>query len=254
MVNLGALIDYSRQSEFNTRMRMNHTQTQIIVGCGGVGFWLGLMLAMQGYTRFILIEGDKIDRSNLNRLPVPPRWVGRNKAVALRKLITMLRPMSNVMVHQQHFKPGKKDFLLEFLQRPNERMMIWDCTDNAHTQKEIFNMVRAQGDCFYRKIGYEGFQVGTYQNYDVWTVSDYQTGYRTSNACAATSALSAVLGFFAQGLGATHDINFKVDEYVTSGARVEPEEIEDETNINDAMQSLLDEVNEDEEGVEVDRG
>ncbi len=91
--------------------------------------------------------------------------------------------------------------------------MIWDCTDDARIQRKIFKWREQYGSQVeYRKIGYEGFDVGTYVNYDVWTVPNYQPGYRTSNACAATSALAAVVGFMAQGLGMKHDININVKE------------------------------------------
>ena len=88
MENIIDVVDYSRQQELNDTMtdKMPIDSINMIIGCGGIGFWLGLFLALLGYKNFILIDGDTIDHSNLNRLPVPQTWTGINKAVAYAKL------------------------------------------------------------------------------------------------------------------------------------------------------------------------
>lgn len=67
----------------------------------------------------------------------------------------------------------------------------------------------------YRKLGYEGFEVGSYKAYDVWVPADYAPGYRTSNACAATSALAAILGIVTQGLDISKDVQINLADLVT---------------------------------------
>lgn len=208
---MARLIDYSRQSEFDHFMagkefkRSNH----VIIGCGGVGFWLGLILALQGGTRFILVDGQKIEPSNLNRLPVPPTWLGQKKAIALRKIIRSLRPETTILSLTQHVAAENLDALGLLIEREHSYHYVWDCTDDARIQRVISKWSQ-EVNFGYRKIGYEGFKVGNYVDMGVWTDPDYAPGYRTSNACAATSALAAVLGLFSEGFNLRNDMTLDI--------------------------------------------
>ncbi len=219
------IIDYSRQSELDETMHeFPKDEINVIIGCGGIGFWLGLQLAMLGYRNFILIEGDKIDYSNLNRLPVPPSWVGINKAVALRKMIRTMRYETIVLTLNSHISKDTLSLLERLAQRcrtySNNRdylsvntVTIWDTTDDARTQAEIYKYVQTQQHMHYRKIGYEGFKIGNYSEYAVWTGENYQTGYRTSNANAVTSCMSAGIGIFSRAL-TTKDVELNLKDLI----------------------------------------
>jgi len=55
-----------------------------IVGCGGAGGWVATLLAKSpGRARVLLVDGDRIERRNLERQLFTLRDVGRNKAQAL---------------------------------------------------------------------------------------------------------------------------------------------------------------------------
>lgn len=216
-----SLIDYSRQSEFDATLQgIQKNQINYIVGCGGVGFWLATILAMQGQENFVLIDGQAIERTNLNRLPVPPSWVGINKAIALRRVIRTMRPVTAIRTITEHITEDTFDVLLgsgSYLTSHNKRhsKTVWDCTDDGRIQKKIFKALKeAKTQIKYRKLGYEGFQVGSYKEYDVWLPSDYAPGYRTSNACAATSALAAVIGIVSEGLNVIRDVEVNVKDLV----------------------------------------
>jgi len=220
-------VDYSRQAAFDEKFIANikPTDHHAIIGCGGVGFWLGIILAMQGYSNFYLVDGQKLDLSNLNRIPVNPDWAGINKTVALRKIIKTVRPLAIVNTINQHVNEDDLEILERFVSASpsSNRWHIWDCTDDARIQRKVFKWSRDWNYVNYRKIGYEGFSVGTYTNYDVWTTEDYRPGYRTSNACAASSALAAVIGFMAHGLKLSKDINLNIKdvlEGINKGNRV----------------------------------
>lgn len=220
------IVDYSRQAEFDSSLiHLQRKQINYIVGCGGVGFWLGIILAMQGQEQFVLIDGQKIERSNLNRLPVPPTWLGVNKAVALRKIIRMLRPLSVVRTVSTHIQEDTFGVITAGGRRVTAGgrtlyKTVWDCTDDARIQKKIFKAMKAvSSEIHYRKIGYEGFQVGSYKAYDVWIPEDYAPGYRTSNACAATSAMAAVIGLMSEGLGIEKDTEINVKELLGLAVR-----------------------------------
>lgn len=215
-----SLVDYSRQAEFDSTLyNIDPNQLHYIIGCGGVGFWLGIILAMQGCQHFVLIDGQNIERTNLNRLPVPPSWVGTNKAIALRKVMRSMRPVTAIRTVTKHIQEATLAIITEggsdmFAGHKLLAKIVWDCTDDARIQKKLFKAMQANGDIQYRKLGYEGFQVGSYKAYDVWIPGDYAPGYRTSNACAATSALAAVLGIISQGLDISHDLEVNVKELV----------------------------------------
>jgi len=206
------IVDYSRQAELDSILtpKLTKDDINIIVGCGGIGFWLGIQLAMLGYRHFILIDGETVDYSNLNRLPVPQTWVGTNKAVALRKVIRSMRLDTVVMALSTNIQKDTLSILKNATGRfksmgaryfyNNSKATLWDTTDDARIQTQLFNYCNDIANMTYRKLGYEGFNVGCYSNFDVWTADDYETGYRTSNANAVTSCISAGIGIFARCL------------------------------------------------------
>jgi hypothetical protein len=205
------VVDYSRQSALDALMtpKMSKSDVNIIVGCGGIGFWLGLQLAMLGYRHFILIDGQNVDYSNLNRLPVPQSWVGVNKAVALRKIIRSMRLDTIVLAVSTHVAKDTMSILKNATGRfkamdmhyyGQGRATLWDTTDDAKIQNELCKYAKEVQGLEYRKLGYEGFEIGCYKDYSVWTPEEYTTGYRTSNANAVTSAISAGMGIFARCL------------------------------------------------------
>lgn len=210
------LIDYSRQQAMQNELRTNVLINQMVIGCGGIGFWLGLMLAMYGYNRIILFDGDVIDRSNLARLPVPPTWVGINKAVALRRLILFLRPDCEVKIYQFKVNESTKELFQAKLDNLGSTH-VYDTTDNAIDQNMIYKMVSVN-DFKYNKLGYEGFKVGSYPTYQVWTTAGYTTGYRTTSANVFSSCLAALFGFFTSKLS-QEDIEFDIKEFITKQGR-----------------------------------
>jgi hypothetical protein len=206
-----------------------HDNTHLVIGCGGVGFWLAISLAMMGAQDFILVDGQTIDNSNLNRLPVPQTWLGQNKAIALRKLIRFLRPATRIVCLNAHITEetlGIIPKMLEDSQHHTHIYNVWDTTDNAIIQRKIYDFVtelkkktvsRTRG-IKYRKIGYEAWQVGNYAKWDIWTDEDeYQAGYRTSSANSITSMLSAGLGIFSMGLNRSEDFTLDIRKLLTEG-------------------------------------
>lgn len=214
-------IDYSRQAVFTQNMQginVNDGTDHIIVGCGGIGYWLAVLLALHGVPRLILIDGDKVDSSNLNRLPVPVTWRGVNKAIALRKTLKAIRPELVCIVIPARLEGSLAKQTINQLTDEMEAQ-IWDCTDHLPTQKALFALSKESGRFNYRKIGYEGLEIGTYVDYSVWASTDAveQTGYRTSAANAVSSVMAACLGMLAQGMGIREDVNLNLKEVVNHG-------------------------------------
>ncbi len=236
--NIVSLVDFSRQAELDNEMcytsaDQNKTYTSrnlhVIVGCGGVGFWLGTLLSMMGECHFLMFEGEKIDESNLNRLPVAQSMLGLNKAIVLRRQIRWSRPNTICTCITKHFTEGNKKIITNHIgkgsiERRFDRTFIWDCTDNARTQKMITKVSkelrRVHSNLTYRKIGYEGWNIGNYPNMDVWLNEEtYETGYRTTRASAITSAMAAAFGIFAVGLGMNFDVNINLKQVLQNSKK-----------------------------------
>lgn len=219
--NIISGIDYSRQAVFTQAMEgIDDEDMHIIVGCGGIGYWLAILLALHGVPRLCLIDGDKVDSSNLNRLPVPITWRGVNKAIALRKTLKAIRPEMVVTVIPAHLEGSLAKQTVDKLSGDNY-IQIWDCTDHMPTQKALFKLSQEDNiHIGYRKIGYEGMEIGTYVDYSVWATTDTEEthGYRTSAANAVSSVMAACLGMLAQGLNIGRDVNLNLKDVVLHGA------------------------------------
>lgn len=231
------LVDDSRQELMAQELGLRqHLERHIIIGCGGIGCWLGLLLTMLGGQYFVLMDGDKLDASNLSRLPVPQTWIGQNKAVALRKLIRTLRPDTIVTCLTAHINPDTLDLLDKFTQdlslgsyqyHDNQCVNVWDTTDDARIQKRISAYVDTMRSrnrypritVRYRKMGYDGFKIGSYKDMNTWKLpDDYTPGYRTTNANAVSSAIAAGLGIFGAYLSA-NDVNVDLKKLIMKGGR-----------------------------------
>lgn len=215
-------IDYSRQEMFTRQMEgIDGRHNHIIVGCGGIGWWLAILLALHGVPKLTLIDGDKVDSSNLNRLPVPITWRGVNKAIALRKSLKAIRPEMIVTVIPAHMESNFAKQTIEKLSS-GQYVQIWDCTDHLPTQKALFALSKEdEVHVGYRKIGYEGMEIGTYVDYSVWATTDTaeQHGYRTSAANAVSSVMAACLGMLAHGMSIDRDVNLNLRSMIEDGAK-----------------------------------
>ena len=83
---------YTRQAELG----IEQEQGVIIVGCGGVGVWAALALALAGVKRLTLFDADELSVHNLNRLPFPASEIGKPKSLALASWLQTLRPEADI--------------------------------------------------------------------------------------------------------------------------------------------------------------
>jgi len=95
---------YSRQKEIG----LYKYGRAMVAGCGGVGSWTALFLAMSDVVQeLILVDGDAIEKSNLNRTPYRYEQAGQNKAHALRELIVERRPFLKVVSYSSWLEDVK---------------------------------------------------------------------------------------------------------------------------------------------------
>lgn len=75
----------------------------IIIGCGGIGNFLSYSLATFTPEKMILIDGDKIENSNLNRqLLFTTKDIGYSKADILKKQIQLRNPLLDVTSYDRY--------------------------------------------------------------------------------------------------------------------------------------------------------
>jgi molybdopterin/thiamine biosynthesis adenylyltransferase len=71
-----------------------------IVGLGSGGGFVALSLAMSGVGKFVLVDDDVLEASNVVRHVADSRYVGRPKAEAVAELIRHRNPQAEVTVRQ----------------------------------------------------------------------------------------------------------------------------------------------------------
>lgn len=122
------------------------TQTSITVtGAGGIGYWVSKFAAMSGIRTMYIFDPDVIEEHNLNRLDLPLKFLGRNKADIAAIVVKSIRPECNVYPRPyilQDFNYSKTDWIV-------------DCTDNFESQVCNQNIARST-QTRYLKAGYDG--------------------------------------------------------------------------------------------------
>jgi molybdopterin/thiamine biosynthesis adenylyltransferase len=143
---------YNRQE----KLKLDSSMTVTVVGCGGIGYWVGKILAMSGIQKILLFDPDTLEEHNLNRLDIPLKYVGKNKADMTKGAIQGIRP--EVVCYAFPFPYGdlaeKTDWVI-------------DCTDDSEAQlknQEIAGKLGAK----YFKAGYDGEGFGIHNTVAEW--------------------------------------------------------------------------------------
>lgn len=83
-----------------------------IFGIGGVGSFVVEGLARSGVGKFILVDKDTIDITNLNRQIIATRkTIGESKVEVAKQRILAINPKAEVEIHQEFFMPNSKEIL-----------------------------------------------------------------------------------------------------------------------------------------------
>ncbi len=77
--------------------RLSHKRVAI-VGLGSGGGYVALTLAMSGVGKFVLVDDDALEESNIVRHVADRRYLGMNKAQAVAELIRQRNPQAEVTV------------------------------------------------------------------------------------------------------------------------------------------------------------
>lgn len=154
---------YDRQTALN----LNIPKSVLLIGCGGIGSWIGFSMALGGVSKLTIIDPDVLEIHNLNRTPFREDQVGLPKVFAMQDLIYDRRQgVCEVDVYDCTYQNSGID--------PTEYDIVVDCSDGLDC-KEYLNDHEFNGK--YIKLGYDGTSITIDTNIKsyVWSMGD---GYR----------------------------------------------------------------------------
>jgi molybdopterin-synthase adenylyltransferase len=104
----------------------------LVLGAGGLGSPAAFYLASAGVARLTLVDGDRVDLTNLQRqiLHTTDR-IGQPKALSGRTMLQALNPHVDVVALHQRADPSHLDVLVA------DHDLVLDCSDNFATRHAV---------------------------------------------------------------------------------------------------------------------
>lgn len=117
---------YSRNKDINLHI----PDSVCIIGVGGVGGWVAFKFALVGVNNIIMVDPDKLEEHNLNRLPYKYDQIGEYKVHAMEELIRERR-MCNIFAYPMNWEDIPKETRDRYTaDRGEECSIIIDCRDS----------------------------------------------------------------------------------------------------------------------------
>ena len=111
--------------------KLNNSKVAIF-GIGGVGSHVVEGLVRAGVQNFVLIDGDDVDITNLNRqIIATTTTIGEPKVEVAKERILSINPNANVEIHKEFFMPNSPEII------DNSVDYIVDCVDTVTAKIEI---------------------------------------------------------------------------------------------------------------------
>src|SRR6478735_8949247 len=112
----------------------------LVVGVGGLGCPAALYLAGAGVGRLTLVDGGKVELSNLHRqILFAPAEVGASKSLAAAVRLRLHNPLVEVVPHEGNFTAANATALV------TGHSVVLDCTDNFTARFLVHDACRAAG-------------------------------------------------------------------------------------------------------------
>jgi hypothetical protein len=178
---------YQRQQS----LEVNPSQSIAIIGCGGIGSWIAIHLALAGVNWIDLYDGDKLEAHNLNRFPLGPDAIGKYKSEAIAAELIRLRPDIEV-TPRMNFEPDiHADKLVGY-------HWVIVSTDSLKSRRMVYNEVlKYKGNYprkrpFYIEAGADGVQMTvSFAPADFSTDEEDNPGYRSVPVMVGPCTLAA---------------------------------------------------------------
>lgn len=153
-------IIYDRQKDLGLKV----PESALIIGCGGLGFWVASGLVACGVPSITLLDGDTIDITNLNRTLYPLSSVGRFKPDVLKDILLGMRPDIHVVSVTVMCDPNMIEDLFT-------GGVVVDCTDDYEFQKSACRLCRERG-WRYVRVGCKVNHITVTSTVPDWTVGN----------------------------------------------------------------------------------
>jgi sulfur carrier protein ThiS adenylyltransferase len=145
-----------------------------IAGAGGIGSNCAMMLVRSGFTKFTIVDFDRVESSNLNRQMYTPAHIGRMKVECLREILLTINPDLST------------DIAGERVTRENAGSIFSDCNiiieafDGASSKADLFSVFLRSGKLLVGASGIGG--IGNCATISVFRASSnvYVVGDRES--------------------------------------------------------------------------
>ncbi|MDP2892172.1 MAG: tRNA threonylcarbamoyladenosine dehydratase [Bacillota bacterium] len=112
-----------------------------VFGIGGVGSYAVEGLARAGVGRFILVDGDDICLTNINRqIHATHKTIGRPKVDVMKERILEINPKAEVKTHKAFVLPDDAESLIR-----EDIDYIMDAVDTVSTKIEFAVLAKAKG-------------------------------------------------------------------------------------------------------------
>lgn len=166
----------------------------VVVGCGGIGGNIAIMAAMSDIKKLVLIDNDKLEPHNLNKVPLPAKYIGKRKVDALEEFIRNdLKSITSVSAYQMYVQ--NKDTLRRIVNEEIEQDIrthtIVVAVDNMNVRNDLMKLNNTIS------LAYDANQVliETHGNYEQGIDMDGQTGYTQPVSWCVPAYASAAFGF-----------------------------------------------------------
>ena len=75
-------------------------ETRILLGGAGIGSIIAECALRFGFEDMVIVDGDKVELSNLNRQNYVKSDIGKSKAECLSKRLLRVNPKANIQFHE----------------------------------------------------------------------------------------------------------------------------------------------------------
>ena len=118
-----------------------HQKTVAVFGLGGVGSYVTEGLIRSGIGNFIIIDGDKVDITNINRqIIATTKTIGRNKVDVVEERIKEINPNANVTKYCEFV--GKENENAQLFEKIKIADYIVDAIDTVSSKIRIVEFAK----------------------------------------------------------------------------------------------------------------
>ena len=166
-----------------------------------------MFLALAGVNELQLFDSDDVSIHNLNRLPLGPASVNKNKAVALAEFLQKLRPELEIYP-RTNFNPDMPGHL-DILERSS---WVVCSTDSLKSRRMVYALSKMH-NAHYIECGAEGHGASvSFCPADFATAEEELPGYRSVPVFVGPCTLAASIAayYILLGLGGGMDRSFNI--------------------------------------------